>query len=144
MEFKEINYGVFGKCVSLSNGQIEIYVTVDFGPRIIRCGFVGGENFLKEDTEFILKTDVKDSKFDDDTFYIRGGHRCWMSPEFAPRVTYPDNKPVSYTQSGSKVIFTQAEQEANEVQLILEIEMNEFENIVSIKHIITNTSYWAK
>ncbi len=144
LSIKEIDYDVFGKCISVSNGQIEIYVTIDFGPRIIRCGFVGGDNFLKEDRDFSIKLDVTDSKFNENTFYIRGGHRCWMSPEVAPRVRYPDNKPVSYKIDGNKVIFIQKEQEANEVQLTMEIEMSETENEILINHIITNTSYWPK
>ena len=144
MNIKEIDYGVFGKCVSLSNDHIEVYVTVDFGPRIIRHGFIGGENFFKEDTGFTLKMDVTDSKFADNTFYIRGGHRCWISPEAAPRVRYPDNKPLSYNIDENKVIFTQTQQEANEIQLSFEIEVNDIENSVLINHIITNTSYWPK
>ena len=141
---KEINYDVFGKCVSISNGVIEAYVTIDFGPRIIRCGFVGGENFLKEDKTFSLKMDVTESKFNEDTFYIRGGHRCWMSPEIAPRVRYPDNSPVDYRQEGNKVIFVQPEQEANEIQLTLEVEMSETNNEILLNHTMKNTSYWAK
>ncbi len=140
----EINYLNFGKCVAISNGAIEIYVTVDFGPRIIRCGFVGGENFMLEDRDFSLKMSVADSEFDDDTFYIRGGHRCWISPERAPRVRYPDNKRVSYEHIGSKVIFYQEKQEANEVEISLEIEMSENANEIIINHIVKNTSYWPK
>lgn len=40
MEIKEIQYGNYGKCVSLSNGVLQAIVTIDFGPRIIsfsRC-----------------------------------------------------------------------------------------------------------
>ena len=144
LNIKEIDYDVFGRCVSITNGVIEVYVTVDYGPRIIRCGFVGGENFLKEDKEFKLKMDVTESKFTDNTFYIRGGHRCWLSPEIAPRVRYPDNNPVEYVQGGNKVIFVQPEQEANEVRLTLEIEMKEDSNEIIINHKVTNTSYWPK
>jgi len=144
INIKEINFDGFGKCVSVSNGVIEIYVTLDYGPRIIRCAFVDGENFLKEDKDLTVKLDVTQSKFKDNTFYIRGGHRCWLSPEVAPRVRYPDNNPIEYRQEGNKLIFIQPEQEANEVQFLLEIEMSEKDNEIILNHIMTNTSYWAK
>ena len=35
-------------CLKLSNGQVEVVVTTDIGPRIIRYAFVGGENILGE------------------------------------------------------------------------------------------------
>ena len=35
-------------CIRLSNGIVEVLVTRSVGPRIIRYGFVGGENVLCE------------------------------------------------------------------------------------------------
>ena len=43
------NYKDYGKVVSVSNGIIEAFVTVDLGPRIIRFGFIGGENIMCDD-----------------------------------------------------------------------------------------------
>ncbi len=140
----ELQYSSYGKCVCISNGTIEVYVTIDFGPRIIRCGFVGGENFMKEDNDFSIKTDLGNTKFNENIFYLRGGHRCWMSPESLPRVNYPDNKAISYEQKGDVVVFTQPEQEGNEVQLSFEITMSDTSNSVEINHVFVNTSYWAK
>ena len=41
---KEISsFKDYGRCVSISNGVIEAYVTVDLGPRIIKFGFVDGQ-----------------------------------------------------------------------------------------------------
>ena len=44
LQISEIEYAPFGRCVRISNEKIELYVTLNFGPRIIRAGFVGGEN----------------------------------------------------------------------------------------------------
>lgn len=140
----ELQYNSYGRCVCISNGTIEVYVTLDFGPRIIKCGFVGGENFLYEDSSFSIKANLEGTKFNDSVYYFRGGHRCWMSPEAHPRVNYPDNKAVSYEQKGNVIVFTQPEQEANEVQLSFEITMSDTSNMVEINHVIVNTSYWAK
>lgn len=140
----ELQYNSYGRCVCISNGTIEVYVTLDFGPRIIRCGFVGGENFMKEDNDFSIKIDLGNTKFNDNIFYNRGGHRCWMSPEAFPGSYYPDNKAISYEQKGDMVVFTQSEQEGNEVQLSFEITMSETSNSLEINHVFVNTSYWAK
>lgn len=140
----ELNYGKYGKCVRISNDRIEIYVTVDFGPRIIRAGFVNGENFMKEDTEFSMKTSLSGSKFNDDTFYNRGGHRFWISPEAMPRTYYPDNEPVSYEKRGNTVVFTPPVQIANEFALSLEINMEENSDKLTVNHIAQNTGYWTK
>ena len=49
LELKEIDFENYGKCVQLSNGVIDVVVTIDCGPRIVRFGFVGGENVLYND-----------------------------------------------------------------------------------------------
>ena len=42
LEIKEVNLGSYGKCLRISNGKIEVCVTLDFGPRICRLAFVDG------------------------------------------------------------------------------------------------------
>ena len=44
MAVNEIQYSHYGRCCVISNGKVEVYVTLDVGPRIIRYGFAGGEN----------------------------------------------------------------------------------------------------
>ena len=41
-------YAGWPNCVWLSNGKVDVVVTTDVGPRIIRYGFVGGQNLLNE------------------------------------------------------------------------------------------------
>ncbi|MBE7051226.1 MAG: hypothetical protein E7395_01465 [Ruminococcaceae bacterium] len=145
LNVSETQFLPFGKCVCISNGSIEIYVTVDVGPRIIRAGFVGGDNFMMADTELLMKADLGDAtRYSERFFYNKGGHRCWLSPEAVPRVAYPDNKPVSYTQKGNTLIFNQCEQEGNDVIISFEITMSEDKDEISINHVVTNTGYWGK
>ena len=145
IQTKELQNGIYGKCLSISNGKIEVYVTLDFGPRVCRCAFVGGENFFKEFDDFGDGGYLGDDcKFTDDRFLNLGGHRVWLSPEAKPRTTYPDNKPVSYTLTPNGAVFTQDVQEINEVQLSLEIAMSENENKIKVTHNALNTGYWPK
>ncbi|MBY0374933.1 MAG: DUF4380 domain-containing protein, partial [Bryobacteraceae bacterium] len=84
---EKIPYGGWSNCYRLSNSQIELIVTADIGPRVIRCGFSGGQNFFKEYSAELGGTGEPDWK-------IRGGHRIWVAPEKGS-ITYElDNHPV--------------------------------------------------
>ncbi len=100
MNIREIeNYKEFGKVVVLENKVIEAYVTVDVGPRIIRFGFIGGQNLMQDDRT--LLGSLTDKKFEDyfgegKAWENLGGHRIWLSPESYPETYYPDLDPVEY------------------------------------------------
>lgn len=145
IQTKEIQNGIYGKCLSISNGVIEVYVTLDFGPRVCRCAFVGGQNFFKEFESFGEGSYLGDDcRFDDKRFHNRGGHRFWLSPEASPRTNYPDNKAVEYVLTPNGAIFTQEPQEINDVQLSMEISMDESENKLTVTHNAKNIGYWPK
>ena len=82
--FKEKEYKNFGKCLEISNGIVDLLVTLDIGPRIIRYGFCGKENMFYEDIDRLThnKSDeLKEVYGDDAVWYLYGGHRLWISPE---------------------------------------------------------------
>lgn len=84
---EKVSYRGWPNCYRLSNGSLELIVTADIGPRVIRCGFVGGQNLFKNYDAEMGGTGEPDWK-------IRGGHRVWVAPERA-RYTYElDNHPV--------------------------------------------------
>jgi hypothetical protein len=82
-----ISYKGWKQNVRLTNGVIELIVTLDVGPRIIRCGFVGGPNLFGEFKGQLGKRGEK-------KWMIRGGHRLWVAPEHKPRTYELDNGPV--------------------------------------------------
>ena len=53
---EKFSYGGWPNCVRLTNGQIVVVITTDVGPRVIRLGFVGGQNLFKEFAEDMGKT----------------------------------------------------------------------------------------
>lgn len=132
LKTREISYKTFGRVLAIENDLIEIYVTLDAGPRIIRFGLVGGENFMFEDVNAEI---VEKGKAFDDYFYkgaywrTYGGHRIWLTPESMPETYYPDNDSVDYKTDGNKITFTPPPQKANCVQekLILMISENSSE-----------------
>lgn len=89
-------YGGWPNCYRMTNGEVELIVTTDIGPRIIRYGFVGGQNMFVEFKEQMGKSG-------ESTWQARGGHRLWMSPE-DQKLTYAlDNSPVN-AQAGTDTL----------------------------------------
>src|SRR6202795_3088202 len=81
---EKIAYKGWPNCYRITNGEVELIVTSDIGPRIMRYGFVGDQNFFKEFTESLGKTG-------EPAWVLRGGHRVWAAPEDAVRTYAPDN-----------------------------------------------------
>lgn len=79
--------------VKLSNGDAEVIVTLDVGPRVISYRLADGENVFK------LYDDQLGGS-GEDGWQIRGGHRLWASPEDPARTYIPDNSPVQYEPIG--------------------------------------------
>src|SRR5579872_187145 len=90
-------YKGWQNCYRVSNGQIELIVTGDVGPRIIRFGFVGGQNLFKEFADQIGKTG-------EEKFQLRGGDRVFKAPEYPIPPSAPDNVPVEITPTATGLI----------------------------------------
>src|SRR6516164_5989302 len=45
---EKVAYKGWQNCYRVSNGTVEVIVTGDVGPRIIRYAFIGGQNLFKE------------------------------------------------------------------------------------------------
>ncbi len=125
VQFRVEEYRKFGRCLVMENGVVEAYVTLDFGPRVIRFGFVGGQNLFFNDMDDVCTQ--SGPQFDEmfgpgEKWYIRGGHRIWTSPESMPASYYPDNAPVPYETTARGAVFTPAPQRVNEVAHTLAIE----------------------
>lgn len=84
-------------CYKLSNGTVEVVVTTDIGPRVLRYAFVGGENILGEVKGSLAEKDKQ-------TWQAWGGHRVWIAPEGQPKSYGPDNSPITYSQMGPNAV----------------------------------------
>lgn len=104
------SYKHYGRCLSLSNGALELYVTLDVGPRIISLTLLPrGENLLWNDDE--QKMVVSNPKFEQyfgqgRRFCFYGGHRIWMAPQHEIRTAVPDNDPVSWVELEDGVVLS--------------------------------------
>ncbi len=138
ISIKEVVYKNYGKCLAISNGIMEVMVTIDIGPRIIKCNICGKENMMFEDIERNFFEDVSELFGADKKWYIYGGHRVWMSPESFPVTYYPDNDKVVYRTFASGAEFTPATQAVSGIQVTVKLEMAENEPKLKLTHKITN------
>src|SRR5437879_10444823 len=84
----------------ITNGELEVIVTSDIGPRIMRYAFPGGQNVFKEFTETLGKSG-------EEKWQLRGGHRIWAAPEDAVKTYAPDNGPVHILNKGAVLEATE-------------------------------------
>ncbi|MBQ2421236.1 MAG: hypothetical protein II284_07565, partial [Clostridia bacterium] len=140
---KEIinSYENYGRCVKISNGTVEAYVTIDVGPRVIRYAFVGGENVLFNDIARRSKRmgpDYDNYYYKGAAWYLYGGHRLWITPESAPETYYPDNEEVKFEYTDNGAVFTPNAQIKNDIQMQIEIVMADSGTDTQIIHRVTN------
>ncbi|MEG1310586.1 MAG: hypothetical protein RSD47_01135 [Romboutsia sp.] len=139
INIKEIQYSNFGKSIYITNDIIEIVVPLDLGPRIIRYSFVNEDNMLFEDVDRLVTEDLSNYKqYTDNKWYLYGGHRLWMSPEYMPSSYYPENTSIRYekVENGVKIIGNI--EEYNNIQKIVTIVLDKNSSKVEICNEIIN------
>jgi hypothetical protein len=134
MLIEKISYGGWPNCYRLTDGTLELIITSDIGPRVIRCGFIGGQNFFREFEDQLGHSGEPD-------WQIRGGHRLWIGPEDI-RYTYSlDNSPVEITRGEGRLTATQPVEP--ETGLQKEMELALVDGGVRVTHRVTNRNRLA-
>jgi hypothetical protein len=103
-------------CYRLTNGEVELIVTSDIGPRVMRYGYVGGTNMFWVQKETAGKSG-------EPAWVLRGGHRIWIGPEDI-RYTYPpDNAPIKVTIRDGALVATQPVERETNVEKQIEVRL---------------------
>lgn len=139
ISIKETTYKNFGKCLAISNDTVELYVTIDIGPRIIKCNLIGRNNLMFEDIERKKVMDVSSLYGEGKIWYIYGGHRMWLSPEKAPDTYYPDCEKVVYSVGPTGATFEPPVQAVTGLQFSMSIAMDESKPQFTVTHTVKNT-----
>jgi hypothetical protein len=130
-----VEWGGWPNCRRMSNGHVELILTADVGPRIIRYGHVGGPNvFLEIPSQLGGGGEAE--------FRPRGGHRLWSAPEQFPRTYYPDNEPVEIAQEGGMLSATAPAERTTGLRKRLLVRMAGGGSAVNVVHSIENTLAW--
>lgn len=137
VKIDKVKYPNFGECYKLSNGTVDVLITLDLGPRVIFYGFTGGENALAE-----LGPDAKvPTPYGD--WHPWGGHRLWHAPEVLPRSYVPDNGPVDSEIIGKSTVRVAAPfEEATGIQKQIHVSVDHEGTGVTLTHILTNKGIW--
>ena len=110
---EHVNYLNHPNNIRMSNGTVELILSTDYGPRIMRYAFAGsGDN----GNVFATLNHVAPLKTDLGSWYIRGGTRFWHAPEGIPRTYVPDNTPIQYKIDGSSVTLIEPTEKATGIQ----------------------------
>lgn len=133
---REIAYGGWQRCKALENGQLELIITAEVGPRIIRCSLAGRPNLLGE-----LARDLGQRGGND--FRLYGGHRLWHAPEAYPRSYAPDNDPPEFHEDGLSLRITPPPEAHLGIQKALTLTLHPSAPLLTIEHTLTNIGYWT-
>ena len=133
---EKIKYAGWENCYRLANDQIELIVTADVGPRVIRFGFINDKNVFKEYPQQLGVTNAKE-------WLCFGGHRFWHAPESQPRTYYPDSEPVLIQEIENGLIATQKPEPTTGLQKQIEITLSHDGTEVNLKHYLINHNLWA-
>lgn len=133
MQVDKTEYRGWKNCYRIRNGEVELIVTGDVGPRIIRFGFVGGQNLFKEFPDQMGKTGEA-------KFQLRGGDRVWKAPEDPIATWEPDNVPVDVQVTPTGVIAREPVEPGTKLQKEIEIDLAATGSTVTVIHRITNLS----
>jgi hypothetical protein len=123
-------------CYRIANGEVELIVPAEIGPRIMRYGFIGGRNFFRVFEDQAGKSGEPD-------WQLRGGHRVWLAPEHAVNTYAPDNGPIEIEVNGGILIATQPVEPLTGLQKQLEIRLAETGTGVEVIHRMKNTLPFA-
>ncbi len=132
---EQIAYRGWPTCYRLSNGLIDLIVTGDVGPRIIRLGFAGGENEFKEFDGMMGLTGGGEWR-------VYGGHRLWHAPEVMPRTYWPDNVPVEAQFQAGTARFIQPIEASTGIQKEMDIRLSPDRAQVTVTHRLWNRNLW--
>jgi hypothetical protein len=132
-------YGGWANCYYLSNGIVELVLTGDVGPRIIRFGFAGGENELREFPDMLGQSGGEEWR-------VYGGHRLWHAPEEVPRTYVPDNRPVKIEPldgADGAVRVTQPTEPVTGIEKQIDLRLSPDQAHVTVTHRLRNKNLWA-
>lgn len=137
VKVEKVRYFNQPNCFKLTNGNVDVIVTTDIGPRVIAYRFVGGENILGE----LSKDTVVKTEFGE--WHPWGGHRLWHAPEVMPRTYSPDDSPVDYEIVGNDSIrLTQSVEPATHIQKEMVVKLESTGTAVTVTQRLTNKGQW--
>ncbi len=136
IKVEKVEYKGWRNSYRISNSLVELIATGDVGPRIIRYGFIGGQNLFKEFPDQLGKSGEEE-------FQARGGHRLWKAPEDSVATWAPDNVRVEIEITPVGLMARAPIESTTRLQKEIAIGMAASGSEVTISHRIANRSLFA-
>ncbi len=136
VRIEKTEYQGWPNCYRVTNGEIELVITADVGPRIMRCAFVGGQNLFMEFKDQLGGRAERE-------FQLRGGHRLWVAPEQLATTWAPDNAPVKIDVRGAVLRATAPVEPSTGLQKEITVKMAASGGSVEVLHRVKNTTPWV-
>ena len=127
-----IEYRGWKNNLLLTNGDAELIITLEVGPRVIAYRLANGVNVLKN-------YDSMMGGIGEPEWQIRGGHRFWLAPEDLTRTYFPDNRSVKWEKTGDLAVrFVPPPETEYGVQKEMELQLDQRGSRVDVKLKVTN------
>ena len=123
------------KCEWMENPTVRLAVAAERGQRAIYFSLAGKDNIFAELGDMALHTELGN-------YYLLGGHRLWLSPEWSPRTYCPESQEITITQKESQVTTTSAT-DASGIKKMITFQMAQNKPQVFVRHQITNEGLWG-
>ena len=136
MSYHKVSYLGLPNCLRMTNGDAEIIVTTDVGPRVLRYGIPGQSNLFGEYPDLVTASPLGDWK-------PYGGHRLWAAPESMQTSYAPDNLPIQWEAEGDRSLRLLQPVDAAGLQKQMTVRLAERGTCVEVEHAITNCNAWT-
>lgn len=126
-----VAFNGWGRNARLSNGKVELIVTLDVGPRVIRYGYIGGRNVFAE-------LAGQQGGANEADWMLRGGHRLWVAPEAKPDTYELDNAPLLFEEIPNGIRTLQPQGPLTRIAKTMEITLAPDSTAVTVVHTLRN------
>ena len=130
---EKVEYKGWKNNLRLSNGDAELILTLDVGPRVLSYKLKDGKNVFVELSDQLGKSGESE-------WVARGGHRLWVGPEDLTRTYAPDNSPIKYEKTSSGGIRLIQDPDEYGIQKELDVQLATSGSNVTVTHRITNAA----
>ena len=131
---ERVSWGGWPNCYRLTDGRSEVIATSDIGPRILRYGCVGGQNFM-------LERPLEQGTTGEADFVLRGGHRLWVAPERREGTYKADNLPCDVNIHDDVIELTGTLEAGTGFRKQLRLSIDE-KGELKVVHGLLNTLQW--
>jgi hypothetical protein len=132
---EKVAYGGWPNCFRIFDEEVDLIVTTDVGPRVIRYGFLGRQNMFKEFAGQMGRSGEA-------TWQPRGGHRIWFAPEIVPDTYAVDNVSVQATLLENGIELTAPVEPETSLEKSISVELSS--TGVKVTHRIKNSGTKAR